>query len=329
MKIYATKKLLKILLFLSVCFFYNSSYAQQFTTYLDEKGAETTDKNKRAIIRTIAVDPAVFPLFIFKEHFVNGQLYREGFVNSIQGDKFEGKLVKYNKKGGKLSEELYEDNNLMGEASYYYDNGQLKKEVNYLSRPKETRLFNFQDKYMEVINYYDSLGNIMVENGNGFLRMNGTEETYDEGEYRNKHKHGQWKGVFCPREQHHDYVEVFENGELISGEATDKNGKKYSYTIQRIEPEYKGGIKALYNFIGGNFYYPVEARKNKVQGRVLISFVVDFEGKVTKASIKKDIGYGCGKEGLRVVNRLKNWNPGVFRGVPVNVEYTLPIVVNL
>lgn len=314
---------------LSACLLYNSSSAQQVVTYHDNKGAETKDKSKTAFIRTIEADPAFLPLFKFKEHFTDGQLRKDGFVKSIAGLQFEGKLVVYNMKGIKLSEEFYQNNRPLGEASYYYDNGQLKKQVNYLNPPKEYRVFSHHNLFVELINYYDSLGNILIDNGNGFLRIDHEKGLYDEGSYTNKLKHGQWKGIFIARSNPANYEEVYENGKLISGISTDEKGEKHSYTVERIEPEYPGGLNAIYKFIANEFKYPVDAQKQNVRGRVLIKFVINSEGKITNASIAQDIGYGCGEEGLRVVNRLKKWKPGVLKGIPINVEYTLPIQLNL
>jgi TonB family protein len=75
--------------------------------------------------------------------------------------------------------------------------------------------------------------------------------------------------------------------------------------------------------------YPYQAVQNKIQGTVVIQFVVDESGKITDANIIQDIGYGCGAEALKQVKSMPNWIPGRQRGVPVKVRYTLPVQFKL
>lgn len=78
-----------------------------------------------------------------------------------------------------------------------------------------------------------------------------------------------------------------------------------------------------------NIKYPVIARENNVEGLVVIQFVVEKNGTISNARVAKDIGAGCGKEALRVVEMMNNmptkWSPGKQRGRPVKVEFTLPV----
>lgn len=89
-------------------------------------------------------------------------------------------------------------------------------------------------------------------------------------------------------------------------------------------PEYPGGNEAMYKFIGRNLKYPKKARKEGIEGKVFIRFVVDKEGNVTKAKVIRGIGFGCDEEALRVVNKMPKWKPGMQRGKPVSVAFTLP-----
>lgn len=89
----------------------------------------------------------------------------------------------------------------------------------------------------------------------------------------------------------------------------------------------------LQAFLYRNIKYPDLARKTGIQGRCIISFVVEKDGKITNAKIQHDIGGGCGEEALRVVNSMNNmnepWKPGRQRGNPVRVQFNLPINFNL
>jgi len=90
-------------------------------------------------------------------------------------------------------------------------------------------------------------------------------------------------------------------------------------------PEYPGGETALMNDLIGAIKYPEEAKKNGVQGKVFVSFVVDEQGKVTNAKIERGVEASLDKESLRVVNGLKTWKPGKEKGKAVKVAFTIPI----
>ena len=75
--------------------------------------------------------------------------------------------------------------------------------------------------------------------------------------------------------------------------------------------------------------YPAIAKSNGIEGRVIVQFVVDRSGGIKNAQILRDIGAGCGKEAIRVVNSMPKWIPGKQRGRLVNVQYTLPVVFKL
>lgn len=89
----------------------------------------------------------------------------------------------------------------------------------------------------------------------------------------------------------------------------------------------------LLEFIYENIEYPSIARENGVEGTVVISFVVEKDGKVKESKIVREIGGGCGDEALRVVELMnaegKRWTPGKQRGKPVRVMFNLPVKFKL
>lgn len=91
--------------------------------------------------------------------------------------------------------------------------------------------------------------------------------------------------------------------------------------------------KAMLQFIYEHIQYPAIARENGIEGTVVIRFVVEKDGSIQQATIVRDIGAGCGKEGLRVVNLMnaqqKIWTPGKQRGKAVRVQFNLPIKYRL
>ena len=76
------------------------------------------------------------------------------------------------------------------------------------------------------------------------------------------------------------------------------------------EPEFPGGMEALYKFIEDNMRYPQMAAENGIGGKVFVQFEVDTDGTVLNPRILRDIGAGCGQEALRIVSLMPKWKPG-------------------
>ena len=91
-------------------------------------------------------------------------------------------------------------------------------------------------------------------------------------------------------------------------------------------PEFNGD---LYEYLNQNIIYPVEAKENKIEGRVTDQFNVEKDGSISNASILKKIGWGMDEETLRVINNIPNWKPGKQNGKTVRVRYTLPVSFKL
>jgi len=101
------------------------------------------------------------------------------------------------------------------------------------------------------------------------------------------------------------------------------------FTIVETDAEYVGGEKARIAFLSKNIKYPEEARKNGIQGRVYVTFVVEKDGSLTDVQVTRGIGYGCDDEAVRVIKLMPNWIPGKQRGEPVRVQFNLPIRFSL
>ncbi|MXZ17214.1 MAG: energy transducer TonB, partial [Rhodothermaceae bacterium] len=71
------------------------------------------------------------------------------------------------------------------------------------------------------------------------------------------------------------------------------------------------------------------ARKDQIEGRVIVRFIVDKEGNVRDASITKGIGGGCDEEAIRVLTEHAKFRPGIHQGETVPVEMQIPVVFKL
>jgi len=90
-------------------------------------------------------------------------------------------------------------------------------------------------------------------------------------------------------------------------------------------PQFPGGEREMMRFIKQNLRYPLSAQENRVQGTVILNFVVNREGKIINLKVIKGIGFGCDEESVRVMERMPLWSPGRQRGQTVMVSFTMPI----
>lgn len=101
------------------------------------------------------------------------------------------------------------------------------------------------------------------------------------------------------------------------------------YEVAEVMPEFPDGNQALFEFIAENLKYPQKAIDNQTEGRVVLQFVVDKEGKVTDIQVVHSIDPTLDQAAIDVIRTLPDWKPGMQNGQPVNVRYTLPVVFKL
>jgi TonB family protein len=108
-------------------------------------------------------------------------------------------------------------------------------------------------------------------------------------------------------------------------ELPDKISPDDVYVMVEKMPMYPGGDKELLKFIAENTIYPSDAKGEKIEGRVIVRFIVNTKGDSEEATVLKGVHPLLDDEGLRVVNSLKGFEPGMHGGKPVNVWYMVPI----
>ena len=91
------------------------------------------------------------------------------------------------------------------------------------------------------------------------------------------------------------------------------------------EPDYPGGMKVFYNYLAKTIKYPAEARKNKIQGKVFIQFIVEKDGTLTDIKAIRGPGHGLNEEAIRAVRLSAKWKPGMEGDKIVRVQFTIPI----
>jgi protein TonB len=91
------------------------------------------------------------------------------------------------------------------------------------------------------------------------------------------------------------------------------------------QANFPGGIKEFYKYVSENIKYPKMARRQGIEGKVFVQFVVEKDGRLTDLKVTKGIGSGCDEEAVRVLRECKPWNPAKQRGKAVRVKMSIPI----
>lgn len=101
------------------------------------------------------------------------------------------------------------------------------------------------------------------------------------------------------------------------------------YEVVEKMPAFPGGMAELMKYLRSNVKYPVEAHKAGIQGRVVVSFVVNKDGTVKDAKIVRSVDKSIDAEALRVISAMPKWQPGYQDGKAVSVRYTVPVTFRL
>ena len=114
-----------------------------------------------------------------------------------------------------------------------------------------------------------------------------------------------------------------EDSEII--EVEEEPEEEETYMVVETPPVFPGGTDSLMSFLRKNVKYPKICRENNIQGRVIVTFVVNKDGSVVEPEVVKKVHPALDQEALRVISLMPNWKPGTQRGKPVKVKYTVPI----
>ena len=94
-------------------------------------------------------------------------------------------------------------------------------------------------------------------------------------------------------------------------------------------PEFPGGEGKLLQFIAENVRLPKCVTDAGVKGRCVVEFVVEKDGSLSDIKIVRSLHKDCDAEAIRVLQTMPRWKPGMERGKPVRVKYTVPVEFRL
>ena len=169
------------------------------------------------------------------------------------------------------------------------------------------------------------------------LRLDNPNDHFYYLELNNKNLGNSREWIFPQKELKIEYVD-YEKSNTTSQNPTMQgvivkkikgNWQNEVFTVLDTQPQPQSGLKSFYEYIGANLKYPEQARKEGVQGKVFVEFVVDKDGKLIDVKAVKGIGAGCDQEAVRVIKEAPAWEPAKVVDMPVRVKMILPITYNL
>ena len=104
----------------------------------------------------------------------------------------------------------------------------------------------------------------------------------------------------------------------------EEDNTVYNTAGIEVKPDFPGGMEKFNAFVAKNYQAPEE---EGLKGKVYVTFVVEKDGSLTDIKVLRDIGYGTGKEAIRVLNKCPKWTPGEQNGKKVRCTFSLPISI--
>ncbi len=109
---------------------------------------------------------------------------------------------------------------------------------------------------------------------------------------------------------------------------SDENGN-VEIEIEEFMPSFQGGQEELVNYMGNNTNYPKSCKEKNIEGKVIVSFIVDTEGKVGNVKVVKSVQEDMDAEAVRVISSMPNWNPGTVNGQATKMELKMPVLFKM
>lgn len=305
----------------------------------EQRGKSWKEANRLPIVRQLKVYKTATGKWVHQLGYQNQNLRWENLFIRVDDDGKRVQQATY-RNGERMGAEFtYHENGAVAEKietvgdketiTSWYSNGQIRQIRLITKAPPLTSTFPEQ-----VTAFWNNRGQQTIQDGNGRAVYQSqatscsdtTRRTLyrEEGAYENGYKQGVWTGRYA--DGSYFYEERYDKGLCQGGKAHTAGADTVQYSKIEEPPMFKGGLDKLSQFISQTLRYPVQASQARVQGRVMVSFVIDTDGSVDEVKVLKGLGFGIDEEAIWVVKATKGrWTPGTQRGRKVRVKHSLPI----
>ncbi|MCD8291806.1 MAG: energy transducer TonB [Prevotella sp.] len=122
---------------------------------------------------------------------------------------------------------------------------------------------------------------------------------------------------------------LIDNGEDIAAETVAANDKPLDFLVVEKLPEFPGGMKEFMKWLTKNLKYPITAQQQFIEGKVMVSFIVNKDGTVVAPKVVKSASPLLDNEALRVIRNMPKWKAGIDNGEPCRTYMCIPVVFKL
>jgi TonB family protein len=116
------------------------------------------------------------------------------------------------------------------------------------------------------------------------------------------------------------YIDTLKQAHYYAEDSTELPHVPY-----REQAEFKGGQAEMFRYLGENIVYPLESRREGIEGTVYVGFTISRTGAVENVKIKVSVDENLDEEALRVVKSMPTWKPAKQEGALVRIAFTLPV----
>ena len=250
-------------------------------------------------------------LFIVKGYYPNGKIKMiagSSLTHSLPL-KLQGNYIDFFPNGHKMRITNFVNGRQLGDVIAYFPNGRF-----YYKKTFSEEITEKPDILLDDCS--DSTGKVLTENGNGYWV-----------EYKEDFSSVSAKGKVVNGRPDSTWSFVQANG--YTAVRRYKDGKPLSVISVNQAASYPGGPDNLSRFIAMHVRYPQQAHDQGIVGTVTVSFVVEKDGSLSNVHVKQGIGGGCDEEAVRVVKLSPKWHPAIQDGVPLRVDYSVPVNFSL
>ena len=285
--------------------------------YLDSLFNETDSINSvgKRVIKDYYIEKEIYTL----EEFFKDKIMLSAQVSNKDILIKNGKFTTYYENGNKRKMGYYLKNMLIGNATEWYENGNIKGEYSYESKNIESEAI--------VLNFWDEDGVQKVKDGTGDYSFElgfKTKEISISGKVEKGLLHGKWTTKLGDFPYFEEY---YNNGKLLNGVRKQSNNESFYYTEVAIQPQPIGGLNEFRAMIGSKI--KTKKQKTAIQGTVIAKFIVDSNGKIQNPVIIKSLNDYFDNQLINILNNCDNWSPGMYRGLAVKGHFTIPVTVKV
>lgn len=255
----------------------------------------------------------------FIEYYKSGNIKSTGISKNKDYLEIDGTYITYFENGKKESISNYKNKKTTGKSFNYYDTGNIQSEIEYLENEDE-----FAVNY-KVLQAWNKENQQVIFDGNGKFESFENEHYIVNGIIANGLREGKWEGY--NKSNTIKFIENYAKGKLVSGITTDSNGIEIPYTLlfEKAKPE--KGLKHFYDYVRYNFVRPNETEWQNTSGKIHLTFTIEKNATVNNIAIIKGINEQLDQEAIRTIQTYNKWLPGYSRGLPVRVQYRIPITL--